>query len=542
MKNNIAIKWWHSAVIYQIYPRSFFDSNQDGVGDLTGISEKLGYVADLGVDAIWISPFLKSPQADFGYDVSDYYQIDPLFGTLADFDELVRKAHQLGLRVIMDMVLNHTSIQHPWFQESHQNRHGSKADWYVWADAKPDGSPPNNWLSVFGGSAWEWDEGRQQYYFHNFLASQPDLNFHHPDVVQALLAATQFWLDRGVDGFRLDTANFYVHDKALRDNPLRAESEPPAEGVPPENPYARQHHLYDKSRPENYAVLKQIRQLMDRYPRAVTIGEIGDDNSLVTAANYVKGNEHLHMVYNFRLLDASTQFSPRFLAEVVTSLEAHIEDGWPCWSFSNHDVVRVATRFSQGNPSAARSKLLLALLLTLRGTVCLYQGEELGLTEAEVPYEQMRDPYGIRFYPTFKGRDGCRTPMPWDEAGGFSNETPWLPMPAAHLAQSVNQQQADSHSVLRFCQQFLRWRKDYPALCHGLINLTWVTDTLLAFERRWGSQVIVCLFNFSDQAMTVSDDKLSAFQSLAGHGFAVTAQAAPFSLPPLGVYFGIKHG
>ncbi|MBI5447582.1 MAG: alpha glucosidase [Gammaproteobacteria bacterium] len=509
--------WWQGAVIYQIYPRSFFDSNDDGVGDLNGITEKLSYVAELGVDAIWISPFLKSPQADFGYDVSDYYQIDPLFGDIAAFDTLIQKAHQLGLRVLMDMVLNHTSDQHPWFQESRQNAHNPKANWYVWADPKADGSPPNNWLSVFGGKAWEWDESRKQYYLHNFLASQPDLNFHEPQVVEALLAATEFWLQRGVDGFRLDTANFYTHDVALRDNPLRADHEPPAEGVPPQNPYARQHHVYDKSRPENFIFLKKIRALINRYPHATTLGEVGDN--IATAASYVQGHEHLHMVYNFRLLDISSDFSPRLMCDVIKELECHIADGWPCWSFSNHDVARTATRFGRGESHDALSKVLLALLFSLRGTVCLYQGEELGLAEAEVPFEKMRDPYGIRFYPEFKGRDGCRTPMPWTSEGGFSQAEPWLPMSEAHLPCAVSVQQENQHSVLSLCQTFLRWRKQQSALCYGDIRLLSVTENLLCFERVWQNQTILAVFNLGEYAQALPAEVKAYAVPLFGHGF-----------------------
>jgi len=510
-------KWWHGAIIYQIYPRSFFDSNHDGIGDLQGITEKLPYIADLGVDAIWISPFLKSPQEDFGYDVSDYYEIDPLFGSLADFDALVQKAHALKLRVLMDMVLNHTSAQHPWFIESRKDRSNPKANWYVWASPKPDGSPPNNWLSVFGGEAWEWDSVRQQYYFHNFLSSQPDLNFHHPEVLEAMLKVGQFWLSRGVDGFRLDTANYYIHDKDLRDNLLRADHEPSSEGVPPDNPYGRQYHLYDKSRPENFFVLKQIRKLMDCYPDTVTIGEVADDHCLVTAANYVKGQEHLHMVYNFRLLDASSNFSAKFIYDCILELEKHLEDGWPCWSFSNHDVQRVATRFSHGKPTDTLSKLLLALLFSLRGTICLYQGEELGLVEAEVPFEKMQDPYGLRFYPVFKGRDGCRTPMPWTKEGGFSNAAPWLPLYLPHLMQSVSIQEHHPDSVLQFCKQFLRWRKSQAALLYGDIHDLRFEGNILMFERNHESQQIALAFNLGEEEKRI--EQKGDVKILKGHEF-----------------------
>lgn len=556
-KNNLAQQnlWWRGAVIYQIYPRSFFDSNNDGIGDLNGIIEKLAYIASLNIDAIWISPFLTSPQKDFGYDVADYYSVDPLFGSLDDFDRLIDKAHALDIKVLMDQVLNHTSDQHPWFQESRQNKTNAKADWYVWVDAKPDGSVPNNWLSVFGGSAWQWDEMRQQYYLHNFLTSQPDLNFHHPEVVDTMLNIMRFWLERGVDGFRLDTVNFYIHDKALRDNPLRAAHELPAEGVPPENPYARQHHLYDKSQLENFVILKRIRQLMNEFPATTTIGELGDDNSLVTGADYVRGGDHLHMVYTFHLLDVGMNFSAKLLHDTIYEVEKHIVDGWPCWSLSNHDVVRIATRLACGIPSHARNLILMAFLFSIRGTICLYQGEELGLVEADVPYEKMQDPYGLAFYPTFKGRDGCRTPLPWQHDksyAGFSKMEPWLPVDEKHLNIAIDIQEKDPHSTLNCYRQFLVWRKNFAALTAGAIHLFDVQNNeVLAFERYLPEQRILVLLNFSDQAINLyqlsseslaltADDIFHHYRLLQGHGFQAQLSAEHIILPAYGALFAEK--
>jgi len=528
--------WWRGAVIYQIYPRSFHDTNQDGIGDLVGIIEKLNYIAELGVDAIWISPFLRSPQNDFGYDVSDYFDVDPLFGSLHDFDLLIEKAHQLNLKIIMDLVLNHTSDQHAWFQESCQNRNNSKADWYVWADAKKEGIPPNNWLSVFGGSAWTWHPQREQYYLHNFLASQPDLNFHCPQVVEAVLNILEFWLKRGVDGFRLDAVNYYFHDALLRDNPIRPEEEIGAEGAPAANPYTRQYHLYDKTQPENYMVLKKIRELLNRYKGTMTIGEVGDDNSLLTGAAYTKGETFLHTVYSFRMLDVSDDFSAEFMHKTIEESEKHMTESWPCWAFSNHDVPRVATRFAHGKPSPALNKILMATLLSLRGSVCLYQGEELGLTEAEVAYEKMRDPYGLNFYPKFKGRDGCRTPMPWHERIEPSAVEPWLPIYEPHFNNAVPLQDSNKNSELNAYRQFLKWRKKFPALIKGDLQLLPFSKDILAFQRKLNQQNIIIILNLSDQ---IKEYQLpnKPYEKLEGHGFQAELKNNTAYLPPYGALF-----
>ncbi len=334
--------WWRGAVIYQIYPRSFADSNGDGIGDLPGITAHLDYVAGLGVDAIWLSPFFKSPMKDFGYDVEDYCAVDPMFGTLADFDALVKRAHQLGLKVMIDQVLSHTADTHPWFKESRANRTNPKADWYVWADPKPDGTPPNNWLSIFGGSGWQWDTRRCQYYLHNFLVEQPDLNFHNPDVRAALLKTVKFWLDRGVDGFRHDTLNYYLHDAQLRNNPPN--TTPGMADVPAINPYGWQLHQHDKTQPGNIAVLEELRALFDSYKDIAAVGEVGagaDGNQVI--ADYTSGTKRFHMCYGFDLLSGDGDAAA--IRAAVEDFERVARDGWICWALSNHDVVRAASRW-----------------------------------------------------------------------------------------------------------------------------------------------------------------------------------------------------
>ena len=393
--------WWRGAVIYQIYPRSFLDANGDGVGDLPGIIERLDYVASLGVDAIWISPFFTSPMADFGYDIADHRDVDPLFGTLADFDRLLARAHALGLKVMIDQVFSHTSIEHAWFRESRQDRTNPKADWYVWADPREDGTPPNNWMSIFGGVAWQWEPRREQYFLHNFLADQPDLDFHNPAVQQATLDYVKFWLDRGVDGFRLDSINFCFHDRELRDNPAKPAEKRLGRGFSADNPYAYQYHYYNNTRPENLPFIERLRGLLDQYPGAVSLGEISAEDSLATTAEYTAPGR-LHMGYSFELL--VKDYSAAYIRDTVSRLEATMTEGWPCWAISNHDVERAVTRWG-GHPAQPRlARLLVAVLCSLRGSICLYQGEELGLGEAEVPFEALQDPYGITFWPNLGPR------------------------------------------------------------------------------------------------------------------------------------------
>ena len=492
--------WWRGAVIYQVYPRSFQDSDGDGIGDLKGITARLDHIAALGVDAIWISPFFKSPMADMGYDVSDYRDVDPMFGSLADFDALLAHAHERGLRIIIDQVISHTSDQHAWFRESRSSRDNPRADWYVWADPKPDGTAPNNWLSIFGGPAWEWDGTRMQYYMHSFLSSQPDVNYHAPAVQDAMIEEMRFWLDRGVDGFRLDACNHYFHDAKLRDNPPAVRMA--AHDIPETNPYGFQEHKYDKTQPENIAYLKRIRALLEEYPGSVAVGEVGDgDRSPQTVGIYTSGGDTLHFCYTFDLF--GTEFTPAMFRDTVTKFLASAEDGWVCWALSNHDVMRHVSRFAKPGDDPNRiGRLAIAILVALRGAICLYQGEELALPEADIAFEDLRDPYGIRFWPSFKGRDGCRTPMPWsrdEDQAGFSTARPWLPIPAEHKARAVDAQEADPRSMLHFYRRALAWRRSSTALQCGDIDFVDAGDDILAFTRVAGAEVVLCLYNMSGE-------------------------------------------
>lgn len=491
--------WWRGAVIYQIYPRSFQDSNGDGIGDLLGIVERMPYIASLGVDAIWISPFFTSPMKDFGYDVSDYCDVDPMFGSLADFDALIETAHLHGLRVMIDLVLSHTSDQHPWFSESRAGRDGAKSDWYVWADPKPDGTPPNNWLSVFGGSAWHWDARRCQYYLHNFLSSQPDLNFHCEAVQDALLDVGRFWLDRGVDGFRLDTINFYIHDAQLRDNPPLPPEDRNDTIAPAVNPYNHQRHLYSKNQPENMGFLGRFRMMMEEYPAIAAVGEVGDAQyGLEILGQYTAGETGVHMCYAFEFLSSAMLTAER-VAGVLSKVDEVASDGWACWAFSNHDVKRHVSRWNL-TPGAQRG--MLTLLMCLRGSVCLYQGEELGLHEADVAFEDLQDPYGIEFWPEFKGRDGCRTPMVWQSdnlAGGFSDARPWLPVSSEHLNMAVSAQEDAPDALLHHYRRALSFRRAHPVLAKGNLDQLAVSGDVLSFVRSDGHETLFVAVNMSDE-------------------------------------------
>ena len=509
--------WWRGAVIYEIYPRSFSDSNGDGIGDLQGIIDRLDYVASLGVDAIWIAPFFKSPMADFGYDVSDYRAVDPMFGSMADFERLLAKAHRLGLKVIIDHVLSHTSIEHDWFRESRSSRDNPKSDWYVWADPRPDGTPPNNWLSIFGGVAWKWESRRGQYYLHNFLSSQPDLNFHNAQVRAAVLDNLRFWLDKGVDGLRLDAVNFCFHDCELRSNPPKPVEARTTKGFSSDNPYAYQYHLFDKTQPQNLGFLNELRALLDQYPGTAALGEVSSEDSLATIAEYTSGNR-LHMAYSFELL--SDDATAAHLRTTVETLESRVADGWACWAFSNHDVHRVVTRWGGARPLPQMANQLLALLCSLRGSVCIYQGEELGLPEAELPFHSLRDPYGIAFWPNFKGRDGCRTPMPWDESAnaGFSAAAPWLPLANEHRALCVTRQEAANDSTLNSFRAFLEWRRAHPVLIAGDIRFLDAPESLVVFVRGDSSTQMLAAFNLSTQRIEVDLAELSKFRQIDSAG------------------------
>ncbi len=520
--------WPKGAAIYQIYPRSFHDSNGDGVGDLKGVAEKLDYVAKLGVDAIWLSPFFTSPMRDFGYDVADYCDVDPLFGTLSDFDALIEKAHKLDLKVIIDQVYSHTSDQHPWFQESRQDRTNPKANWYVWADPRPDGSPPNNWMSVFGGVSWEWDARRGQYYLHNFLVSQPDLNVHNKDVQDALLKVTRFWLDRGVDGFRLDALNFAMHDPKLRDNPAAKYGT-----KKPSRPFDFQEHRYNQSHPDIPKFLNRIRMATDEYPNIFTVAEVVGARPLEEMKAFTAGEKHLTTAYNFDFLYAD-ELTPKRVRNSLSGWPGGPDEALPSWAFSNHDAPRCISRWADGADLKQAAKLYLLLLLSLRGYVFLYQGEELGLPQADVPYEALQDPEAIANWPATLGRDGTRTPMPWEKASpgaGFSSggapTPPWLPVDDRHVPLSADAQENDPGSVLNFACAALELRRTRPALRDGDLQFIDAPEDMLAFHRTHGEERLLCVFNLGRKNCALP-------RSLAAHNVLLSSgheQAAPKNLP-----------
>ena len=504
--SNSELNWWRGGVIYQIYPRSYFDSNGDGIGDIPGIITKLDYIAQLNVDAIWLSPFFTSPMKDFGYDVSDYRNVDPMFGSLHDFKHLVDEAHQRGLKVLIDQVYSHTSDQHEWFQDSREDSTNDKADWYIWADAQADGTPPNNWLSLFGGSAWQWDSRRSQYFMHNFLSSQPDLNFHNVAVQDAILDTARFWLELGVDGFRLDVVNMYFHDASLTDNGLADSPEKVFVGVDPKNPFCRQYHINQMCRDENLAFLQRLRSVMNEFPGTTTVGEIGAPQGMKYMAQYTSGGDKLHMAYTFELLNDA--HDPDYIRKTIQKVEDNLDDGWPCFALSNHDVVRSATRWgAKAEDPDAFVRTALSLLATLRGSPCLYQGEELGLPEADVGFAQLQDPFGIEFWPEFKGRDGCRTPMPWinEAMGGFtSGGHSWLPVEPIHRQLAVSEQTKMDHSTLNFTRHIFAWRKQHPALQNGDFEWLESDPELLFFRRTNGQETINVAINMTANALPVS--------------------------------------
>nr|WP_237212601.1 alpha-glucosidase [Ruegeria lacuscaerulensis] len=496
--------WWRGGVIYQIYPRSFQDSNGDGIGDLNGITQRLPYISSLGVDAIWISPFFKSPMKDFGYDVSDYRDVDPMFGSMDDFKTMLDAAHAQGLKVMIDLVLSHTSDQHPWFAESRASRESPKSDWYVWADPKSDGTPPNNWLSIFGGSAWQWDSRRLQYYLHNFLTAQPDLNFHCVEVQDALLDVARFWLDLGVDGFRLDTINFYFHDKELRSNPALPMDQRNASIAPMVNPYNHQDHLFSKSQPENIAFLERLRALTDEYEGRACLGEVGDaQRGLEIMGEYTTGDKRMHMCYAFDFLE-KRGLSAQYVKFVFDELTSKAGDAWPCWAFSNHDVERHASRWGLSEEATRQHAVL---MMCLRGSACLYQGEELGLAEADVPFEKLQDPYGIEFWPEFKGRDGCRTPMVWSaqsEHAGFSAGEPWLPVSPRQAENAVDRMDADPSSMLHHYHRVIAFRKTHTALATGTQTKMTQEGSILTFLREDEDEQVFCAFNLGEETSQVT--------------------------------------
>ena len=528
-------EWWRGAVMYQIYPRSFMDSNGDGIGDMAGITARLPYIASLGVDGIWISPFFKSPQKDFGYDVSDYHDVDPIFGTLEDFDNLLVRAHELGLKVIIDQVWSHTSDQHAWFTESRQSQDNPKADWYVWHEAKEDGLPPNNWLSVFGGPAWDWDARRRQYYLHNFLPEQPDLNLHNREVQDALLDVARFWLERGVDGFRMDAINLGMHDENLTDNPPM----PRLNGEVPGKPYFMQNPTYNLSHDDMPLFLERLRETTDDYGEKFTVAEIGGLDPLEIQLAYTSDFKRLSTAYAWDML-IPVRPEPGYLRQTFQTWPNDMSKGWPSWAFSNHDAPRIASRWTEAGFDADWAKLFGLLLMSLRGNIFIYQGEELGLPQSDVPFEKLQDPEGITNWPETLGRDGCRTPMPWAHDlpnAGFSTAAgPWLPADPVQAAMAVDLQQNDPESNLNYFRELIRIRKDSPALKYGDFNLLDAAEDLLAFTRSTPGETVYAVFNLSNETVKWQSADAAMLFIMASAGFDSKIDQVPNSLPAFSGY------
>lgn len=479
--------WWRDGVIYQIYPRSFKDNNDDGIGDLPGITEKLDYLMDLGVDAIWLSPVYPSPDFDFGYDIADYYDIDQKFGGMVAFDKFLVEAHNRNIHVIMDLVLNHTSDHHPWFQQSKSSKDNSFRDWYIWKKSMNEGKKPNNWQSRFGNSGWELDKITEEYYFHMFFKEQPDLNWRNPKVVQEILDMIKFWLDKGVDGFRLDVFNAYFKDADFKNNPYKI-------GL---TKFDQQKHINDLDQPEMFDFLKKFRSLLDSYPNRYSVGEtfMGDHQ---TAANYM-GDQALHAAFDFSF--QTNRYNPASFFKTIQQWD-HVLDqkGWPSYVLNNHDVVRSATRFTKSEDDD-RLKILATLMMTLRGTPFLYYGEEIGMRDIPITKKsEVLDPVGRHFWPFYKGRDGCRSPMQWSEDpfAGFSKEKPWLPVHYNYSWRNVESQNSNSESLFNFYKNLLRIRKMNQVFQKGMfLPITYEPHKLLAFVRQTADQTALIALNFS---------------------------------------------
>lgn len=497
-------EWWKEGIIYQIYPRSFYDSNGDGVGDIPGITSSLDYLSDLGISGIWLSPINTSPMFDFGYDISDYRGIDPVFGSLADFDRLIREAHRRKIRIILDLVMNHSSHLHPWFLESRSSRDNPKRDWYVWRDGR---RPPNNWRAAFGGRAWEWDEATGQYYLHSFLKEQPDFNWRNGECRKALFGEVKYWLGRGVDGFRLDVVNFFVKDAMFRSNPFTIGQYP--------RPYEMQKHIYDRDQPEMHGILKEFRSLLDSYGGRMSVGEVAVEppgDSKLVASYLGKGEDELHLAFDSSLL--FTKWGAKNFFMCIESYESCIpEKGRSCYMLSNHDEPRGISRYAgSGNMEIAKRRAMVAaaLLLTLRGTPFLYYGEELGMANGRLKRKQIVDPIGRKYWPFHKGRDGERTPMQWSDVknAGFSSGTPWLPVNPDYTEINVESQSRDPSSMLNYYKRLIALRKESKALRRG----SWVPavrgdDDVIAYFREAGSERIFVALNFGDKSRPVDIDQ-----------------------------------
>lgn len=474
MTQTQASVWWKTGTIYQIYPRSFKDSNKDGVGDIKGIIEKLDYIQWLGIDAVWLSPIYPSPMADFGYDIADYTAIHPVFGSIEDFDHLLDEVHQRGMKLILDLVPNHTSDQHPWFLESKSSKDNPKRDWYLWHDAKPDGSAPNNWLAAFGGSAWEWDENTGQYYYHAFLKEQPDLNWRNPQVQEAMFKVMKFWLDKGVDGFRVDVMWHMIKDLQLRDNPI--------------NPDYKQHMgtydqllpVYSTDQQEVHTVVASMRKVLDSYTDRMMIGEVYlPINKLVNY--YGVSNQGAHLPFNFQLLLLPWN-APQIAAAIDQYEGALPEEGWPNWVLGNHDQHRIASRVGRD-----QARVAAMLLLTLRGTPTIYYGEEIGMRDVPIPFEEVQDPQGLNMPDKNLSRDPARTPMQWDNSdyAGFSTIKPWLRVDAAFTRNNVAMQKDDPYAMLSLYRKLIDLRKKEPALSLGNYKPIYSDHQCMAYVRSY---------------------------------------------------------
>jgi alpha-glucosidase len=514
-------EWWQHATFYEVYPRSFADSNNDGVGDLKGITSRLDYLQHLGVNAIWITPCFPSPQVDFGYDVSDYENIDPMYGTLADFDRLVAEAKTHGIKIILDFVPNHTSDQHKWFQESKSSRASPKRDWYIWRDGKGPDQPPNNWTSTFGGSAWKYDPATGQYYYHYFYAEQPDLNWRNPEVKKAMLETMRFWYKRGVAGFRLDAVDTLFEDPDLKDNP-------PLPGLDKFG-FPNTHEIYNKKLPEVHEIMREMRKVADEYG-AVLIGETWTQSVAQLREYYGERNDELQMPMDLMMTEFKQLSAPVF-REHIGAVES--AGGWPVFVISNHDIVRSYTRWGDGVHNDDIAKVMAAMYLTLRGTPILYYGEEIGMENyGPLSKDDVRDPIGRRGWPLEKGRDGERTPMQWNDSksAGFTNGTPWLPVAPSYATHNVATETVDAHSILNFYRKILELRRDEPALRSGqYFPLNPQDPNVFAFVRRFKGEAVLVVLNMSGSRQTVKINLKAAGFSRPKLRVLVTSSDAPIT-------------
>ncbi|WP_187262968.1 alpha-amylase family glycosyl hydrolase [Pontibacter beigongshangensis] len=488
--------WWQKGIIYEVYIRSFNDSNGDGIGDLKGLTEKLDYLHDLGIDCVWVTPFYQSPMKDFGYDISDFKSVDKMFGTMKDFDELLHETHKRGMKLILDQVPNHTSDQHEWFKEARSSRDNPKRDWFIWADADAEGNPPNNWLAMFGGSAWEWDEKTEQFYYHAFLKEQPDLNWRNPEVQEAVLEEMRFWLDKGVDGFRVDVMWHLIKDEYFRDNPDNPDykEEQPT--------YNQLQPVYSTDQPEVHDIIEKMRDLTDSYPERVLIGEIYlPIHQLVSY--YGPDNQGAQLPFNFQLL--TLPWEPKKIAIAIDQYEGALPNsGWPNWVIGNHDQSRLATKVGE-----AQARVAAMLLLTLRGTPTLYYGDEIGMQDVKIPKNEMQDPQGLHMPDKDLSRDPFRSPMPWNDSAnaGFTTGKPWLRMAKNIDKLNVQAQQEDPDSLLALYKKLIALRRQEPALHKGRYRPVYSDDKLIAYLRETDEKRFLIVLNLSDKGRQFAPER-----------------------------------